>query len=371
MHRISRQINTALHNPQHVLWLALHRIASATGKYFSPLLHYRTFLPEAVNIYPTDRCNLNCTMCFEKLRNPRPELTIDQWSHIIDHIARFRPRIHLSGGEPLLFKEIDALITHIKSHGLFLALTTNGTLLEQYAQVIINQHVNAVTVSIDGPRDVHDRIRGVPGTFDMIIKGLKSLKRCVVRSGFPRLRINSMLNTSEPSAMQEVIRTAIDYNAESIQFIHPMFTSAQDLTAHHHYLKNTLHRDLNYWQGAEGITQDGIDINHTYSVCQDLQREKTIRTEIFPNFSLIQMKHYYTMDRNFYESFTGQCHAMWSTATILPSGEVESCPDYITGNCHAAPLDQVWNNDAMRMLRKRIYVRNFFTVCRACCFFYL
>jgi len=371
MRRINRIIQTALHNPRNALGLARHRIASYVGKYFSPLLQYRTFLPEAVNIYPTDRCNLNCAMCFEKLRNPRPELDINDWLRIIDNLACFKPRIHLSGGEPFLYRGIDRMIKHIKSHGLFLAITTNGVFLEQYVKTVIDNGVNAVTVSIDGPRDVHDRIRGVAGTFDQIMRGLRSLKENRIRAGAPSLRINSMINAAEPTAMQEVIRIAVTYNAESVQFIHPMFASSQDLAAHRHYLMNTLDRDLNYWQGAQSAAQRTCDIEKIFTVCQDLRREKSVHVEVFPDFSFSQMTPYYSMDPYFYQSIKGQCHAMWSTATLLPSGEVESCPDYIIGNCHEAALGQIWNNPAICMLRKRIHAKMFFTVCRACCFFYL
>lgn len=334
-------------------------------------MQYRSFLPEAVNIYPTDRCNLRCSMCFEKLRDPRPERTPEEWQDMIDILARFKPRIHLSGGEPLLYKGIDALIARLKLHRLYVAITTNGFFLEQHAGVIIKQGINAITVSIDGPRNVHDHIRGVAGSFDRIMAGLNSLQQYRVRTGFPALRINSMINASDPAAMQEVIRIAVHYGADTIQFLHPMFASEPDLAAHRHYLLTNLGMGLNYWQGAQAVAQKQPDIRQILKVCKDLQRENAVRVKIFPSFTPEQMHYYYTMDHRFSTVVQGHCHAMWSTATILPSGDVESCPDYIVGNCATTRFKHLWNNEAMRNLRMRIRQLQFFTVCRACCFFYL
>jgi MoaA/NifB/PqqE/SkfB family radical SAM enzyme len=236
---------------------------------------------------------------------------------------------------------------------------------------MVGQGVNALTVSIDGPPAIHDSIRGVAGTFNRIIRGLEHINRQRTHTGRPSIRINSMLNASDPSAMQEVIRIAVTYNAELIQFIHPMFATTQDLSAHRHFLQNTLNRDLNYWQGAQEVAYEPPDIEQLHASCSNLQREKTIALEIFPDFTLPQMHFYYNTDTRFYDEIRGRCHAMWSTATLLPSGDIESCPDYIVGNCRNGSIKQAWNNAPMRALRRRIHNKQFFTVCRACCFFYL
>lgn len=371
MHRIVRQTRTILRNPENALSLTARRSGWKISRYCAPLMGYRALPPETVNIYPTDRCNLNCSMCFEKLRDPRPELTPDDWQHVIDDFARFKPRIHLSGGEPLLYKGIGEIIHHCKRHGLYCAITTNGTLLAHHADTIIKHRVNELTVSIDGPRDVHDAIRGVAGAFDNTMRGLQIIAQRRTRPESAVLRINSMLNPKDPAAMQEVIRIAIQHKAEAIKFIHPMFAGEQDIAAHRHFLMHNLGRGLNYWQGAQAVIQEQPDIKTIQQVCNDLQRETALHTEIFPSFNEIQLKHYYTMDNRFPTTLHGACHAMWSTITLLPSGEIESCPDYIVGNCTTNRIKEVWNNTLMQALRRRIYHKRFFTVCRACCFYYM
>ena len=230
---------------------------------FSNLKRHQASPPEAVNIYPTDRCNLKCSMCFERLRKPRPEMQLSDWQKIIDQIKKFRPRIHLSGGEPFLYPHIMELIELIKKENLFLAITTNGTFLNKHAHDIVKSGVNRIHISVDGPEKIHDRIRGVPGTFKNLMTGLKQIKELRGAHQLPIIRINSMLNLSDPEAMQEVINIACRIDADHVQFQHPLFVDKQSLSSHRFYLKKHLDRDLNYWQNANINIEGPKDITDT------------------------------------------------------------------------------------------------------------
>ncbi len=308
-------------------------------------------------------------MCFQRLRPQHRELQVSEWYDIIDRLARFKPRIHLSGGEPFLYQGIADLIEYIKEKKLFLTITTNGTLLGEHAERLVKRGVNRIHLSIDGPRDVHDGIRGVPGTFDKLITGLAALTN--MKKGMsPLIRINSMIDPHNIPAMHEVVRIAQRFNAECVQFLHPLGVTKQALEQHRVLLEQTLNRDLNYWRHADR----GCGISDFSDAWYD-EMNKFIKTAascavIFPSFTRAQMKAYYTMDREFYSLMRGTCAALWQTATILPSGDVESCPDYIFGNCSKEDFLKLWNVQIMRQIRKRIRAREFFTVCRACCYYY-
>ena len=337
---------------------------------FSNLKKHHVSPPEAVNFYPTDRCNLKCSMCFERLRKPRSEMQLSDWQKIIDQIKKFRPRIHLSGGEPFLYANIMDLIDLIKKEDLYLAITTNGTFLNEYANDLIACGVNRIHVSIDGPEKIHDRIRGVPGTFKLLMTGLYKIKKLRPAGQLPVIRINSMLNLDDPEAMQEVINIACRVDADHVQFQHPLFVDKQSLQSHRFFLKKNLQRDLSYWQNANIDIKRPKDFAAAREVINNLKAEQSVRVTVFPDIPEKDLKIYYSDADNFYRSYCGTCHAMWNTATILPSGNMESCPDYIIGNCLESPFQRLWNNMEMKKLRKRIRQKNFFTVCHGCCFFY-
>lgn len=369
MKKTTRRLKTLLYNIPSAPALIWRRLSSRLSYALCTVLDARSASPESINIYPTDRCNLNCTMCFEKLRPQHTEMNIEDWRRIIHQIEKTKPRVHLSGGEPFVYKPIFDLITLIKQRDLFLTITTNGTFLEQHAADIIRMNVNRIHISIDGPKEIHDAVRGVPGTFDRVIAGLHKL--CALKKrALPVIRINSMINLADPNANRAVLDIAHEIHAESVQLLHPLFVNSEALKTHVQLLKNTLGRDINYWHSADIPYATPHDYKQIASTLEELQTASDIAVEIFPRLDPEQLRAYYTHDRSFTQLYRGVCQAMWYTATILPNGDVESCPDYVVGNCRAADFQELWNNSIMRGLRKRIHRRRFFSVCRACCYYY-
>jgi MoaA/NifB/PqqE/SkfB family radical SAM enzyme len=366
----SQKLTTALHNPAQVPALIWRRLNTVISYNFSSFLNAYSSPPETINIYPTDRCNLRCSMCFVKFRKPEPELDTAQWLEIIDHIKTFYPRIHFSGGEPFLYRGIIKLMAHIKKNNLYCAITTNGTMLRDYARELIGLRINRINVSIDGPKKIHDTIRGVPGTFDRIVAGLDTIVALKGKKSLPELQIHSMINFSDPYVMDWVVNFAADKHVDAVKFLYPLFVDTHGVSVHRHLIQKTLNHDLNYWHKADACAQRPQDINETERVLERIQKTSGVSVEIFPPFRHEHLLAYYSRSHNFNQYYRGRCKAIWNTATILPSGNVESCPDYIIGNCREEKFTTLWNNQIIRSLRRRIRNRRFFTVCRACCFFY-
>ncbi|MCX6621656.1 MAG: radical SAM protein, partial [Acidobacteria bacterium] len=85
--------------------------------------------PILAHLIPIRRCNLSCTYCneFDDYSKPVPTGTmLDR----VDHLARLGTTIvTISGGEPLLHPDLDAIIAHIRVNGVMAGLITNGYLL--------------------------------------------------------------------------------------------------------------------------------------------------------------------------------------------------------------------------------------------------
>ncbi|MBI4462846.1 MAG: radical SAM protein [Acidobacteria bacterium] len=85
--------------------------------------------PILAHIIPIRRCNLSCTYCNEYDDHSAPVSTEEMFRRI-DRLASFGTTIiTISGGEPLLHPELDAIIGRIRSHGIIAGLITNGYLL--------------------------------------------------------------------------------------------------------------------------------------------------------------------------------------------------------------------------------------------------
>jgi len=64
------------------------------------------------------------------------------------------------------------LLEYIHSKGMFISIDTNGTLLKEFASDLLRIGSIHITISIDGPEEIHDRVRGVQGCFKKTEEGL-------------------------------------------------------------------------------------------------------------------------------------------------------------------------------------------------------
>ncbi len=137
----------------------------------------------------TGKCNLNCRHClyFNNMKKPAPDLTFEQMISILDNIASDGEikAIWLSGGEPLLYKDLVRFAEEISKRGLIPSVSTNGTLLtEELAERLFKAGVRYVHLSIDGATaEVHDHLRNTPGAFDAVMRGIACLKRSNICAG--------------------------------------------------------------------------------------------------------------------------------------------------------------------------------------------
>lgn len=91
-------------------------------------------------------------------------------------------RVVLTGGEPLLNRELDAICGFFRNLGVRVTLLTTGILLEKKADIVA-KGFDDIIISVDGPADVHDRIRRTPGAFQAIQRGVLEMRER--RPGIP------------------------------------------------------------------------------------------------------------------------------------------------------------------------------------------
>ena len=124
------------------------------------------------------RCNLACMHCYSisaDIDFPG-ELSTEDVYRVMDDLKAFRvPALILSGGEPLLRKDIFAIAARSKALGFYTALSTNGTLIDQpLALRIRDTGFDYVGISLDGLEATHDRFRKKPGLgmCDRLLRGM-------------------------------------------------------------------------------------------------------------------------------------------------------------------------------------------------------
>ena len=155
-------------------------------------------------------CNLRCGYCIfggnylgernHKSFNMDLNIARKSIEYFLEHSLETRPlrAISFYGGEPLMnFELIKKIIDEYgKEKRTFFTISTNGIFLERYADYLRENGVT-ISLSLDGPREIHDKnrvtINGKP-TYDIIMKGLKKLGEDFVKR---KLSFSSTITKSE------------------------------------------------------------------------------------------------------------------------------------------------------------------------------
>ena len=139
-----------------------------------------------IQLHLTENCNLSCRHCYQEGRKTNEmslseikdainEIsdTINEWSETYD--IAFLRSFNVTGGEPLLFKDLFEILNEIRKKDFEIYLLTNGTLIDKKkAKALLNAGIKGVQVSLEGPENIHDSIRG-RGSFFASLNGVRNL----------------------------------------------------------------------------------------------------------------------------------------------------------------------------------------------------
>jgi cyclic pyranopterin phosphate synthase len=178
-----------------------------------------------LRISVTDRCNLRCHYCM-----PESGITLMQHSEILtfDEIAGFTreavkhgvTKVRITGGEPLVRKGIVTLVKMIAGiNGISdLSMTTNGVLLEMFAEELRDAGLHRVNISLDTTDPVQFANITRTGNVEDVIKGIFAAKK----AGLLPVKINCVIGESKDEASaREVTKFCYD-NGLEIRYIRQM-----------------------------------------------------------------------------------------------------------------------------------------------------
>lgn len=159
----------------------------------SAMVQQRLFkkrFPLGVVLYLTYRCNLRCPFCnFWSMTEE--EMTTLQVFSLIDKLKQAgTQRLGLVGGEPTLRKDIEEIIGYSRKKGLFTTLCSNGKIEESKVRQL--KYLDILLLSLDGPKQVHDSLRG-EGSYDGVIKTIEAAKDLGIEIWLSALLMNGSL----------------------------------------------------------------------------------------------------------------------------------------------------------------------------------
>ncbi len=152
-------------------------IGSISRWYWSFYMH-RKPRPLITHLVLTNICNYRCTFCYVNADEKRYTMPLEQFKPLIrDLHALGTCYLYISGGEPLLVKNIEDYIVWAKKHIPYVHIVTNGSLLDQNMAKLLNRcKINEVSLSLDAMEKTHNLHRGSDKAFSNLLQAVENLK---------------------------------------------------------------------------------------------------------------------------------------------------------------------------------------------------
>lgn len=301
-------------------------------------------------------CNCRCVMCdIWKANADQREISASDLERHVDAIRALRvQRVMLTGGEPLLHRNLWALCRQLQALRIRITLVTTGLLIGTHAADIAAS-VDTVVVSLDGDRETHDAIRRVKGGFERIARGVTALR---AEHPTPRLIARSVLQRGNFASLPETIRSAHAIGCDEISFL------GADLSS-------LAFNRATPWAPARAA-EVSISASELVDLEASIDRAVAMAPELFINgfvaggrASLDRIVSYYSAVAGRGDFPAVQCNAPWVSAVLEPGGDLRPCffqPAY--GNAGGG-LEHELNSAAAIAFRRDLSVETNPT-CRRC-----
>ena len=288
------------------------------------------YTPSLVSWNLTRKCNLQCPHCYmEGGTAEERELTTDECLALIEEMTDLGTEmLILTGGEPLLRRDIYQIAQTASDAGMWVVMGTNGVLVNEHvADKMVECGVKGVGISIDSiDPQKHNSFRGGPNAWEYSVRALDICKR---------------------KGLEVLVQTTVmDFNRDEIP---ELMAFARELGAWSFNLYFLV-------QTGRGQKMNDLDPGVTDAMLremvdhQDDYRPMLVRSKCAPQFKQIA----YEMGRGGLES--GGCMAGTQYCRITPSGDITPCPymTVVAGNVRDQSLAGIWTaSPVLRDLRDR------------------
>jgi MoaA/NifB/PqqE/SkfB family radical SAM enzyme len=220
-------------------------------------------------------------------------------------------------------------------------------------------------VSIDGPGEIHDKARGVQGTFERTSAGLSRLQKAALRkSAALRVSINTTISHEALDVLDQMVDVAEALGVDAIGLNHLMFSTPDEVQQTIRLLGVTDPKVISTF-----VTDNpGIDASRVRAQVEALVakcKERGIRFDMRPKVKPAILDDYYSPGT----PLKGRCLYPFLYARVSFDGKAYFCP-FIrleVGNVTSQSLEEIWTGPRYVELRKTLVEEKLFPVCRRCC----
>lgn len=313
---------------------------------------YRNFVPVHVVWEITLACDLKCLHCGSRAGRRRPdELSTAECLDVVEHLAQLGTReVSLIGGEAYLRSDWTEIVRAIRSHGMYCAIQTGGrNLTPKRLAAAVAAGLQGIGVSLDGMASLHDRVRGVRGSFERAIDTLRRAKAAGLRTS-----VNTQIGSGTMAHLPELMNTIIDAGATHWQI---QITVAMGNAADNDHLLLQPYQVCDLMPLLARLYREGVDRGLLMVVGNNIG----------------YFGPYEHLWRGFGDErvhWTG-CSAGHTVLALEADGTVKGCPSLATngfsgGNVRDISLEQIWTSSPEIHFGRLRGIEDLWGFCRSC-----
>lgn len=335
--------------------MLIHKVHRDKTRFKKALKYHLPYKPLFVKLKLTWNCNLKCLMC-NHWRERVSDMPLDFFKDIVTQLATLgTKRIHLTGGEPLLYPHFMELAKFITSFPIKLTMTSNGTLLyPKVAQQLANLPLSNLNVSIDSPDpELHDHIRGIPNAFQRTIRAIKTMRPLLNA----KIQINMVVNPRNYHTVKDLPDLAHEIGADRICLI-PIKIRTNDLPPF------SFEQLLDFNENIAPIAFAKAAMYGLVKHYKQIYIFGTTEQELQNSTQGLYAQGYYD---------THPCYALWTHALIDHEGRVSACcfanHQPVIGDLKQHSFYEIWTSTIYQQLRNLNYAP--LNDCKSCTMFLL
>jgi Fe-coproporphyrin III synthase len=337
------------------------------------------FGPKNIVLGVNNFCNLKCRMCDVGTGNDESNfganlvgaktrsMPFDLFQRIAQQIKQTYPtaRLAFAFTEPLAWQPLGDALALCRQLGLYASVTTNGLLLERRAKDLSDGGCRELSVSLDGPDQLHDQIRRHAGSYARAIAGIKAI---AAMPGAPPISIFCTITEWNVGALVDFLDGLRELPVRRVGLIHNNFITQDQADIH-----NERHGEFLHATASNVFQSDPSKIDIS-ALSDELTR---IKAATYPFLVSIQPKLGSVADLDIYyrnpARYVGKrCNDVKRILMIDSDGEAipahGRCFRFPIGNIRTMSLAQMWNHHALSNLRRTLHeAGGLLPACSRCC----
>jgi len=353
-----------------------NKLKSINKRFYPQKLFYG---PEWIVLGVNNICNLHCKMCdvgieysasnfYQNLMGTSPlNMPIELIKKIFDETAKFFPKTKVGYAftEPLIYPSLIESLNYAKEKKLYTSITTNALTLKQKAKDICKAGLNDIFISLDGPEEIHNQIRGHKSSFQKAIEGIEELLHNKPR---PDISIFCVITEWNIGHLKKFVDYFKNYPIKQIGFMHTNFTP--DFIVQNH---NNLYREK-YPATISNTEQIEISKMNLKILFDEIIEIKKTNYHFEVTFSPdIIEEEKLDVFYNHPEILIGKiCNDVYRNIMIKSDGSVipahGRCYNLNIGNIYSSSLKEIWNSKVVSEFRKDLMAAGgLLPACSRCC----